>query len=70
MTVNILITELTDLQEEMHFKNVNDIDFYGDYIEIEMYENLKEKNTNKQIRTVTQIPSNRIIHIGITDIEE
>lgn len=70
MTVNILITELTDVEEEMQFKNVNDIDFYGDYIEVEMYENLKEENINKQIRSIIQIPSNRIVHIGITDIEE
>lgn len=70
MTVNILITELTDVEEEIQFKNVNNIDFCGDYIEIEMYENLQEENINKQIRSVTQIPSNRIVHIGITDIEE
>lgn len=71
MKVNMVIRNLENKStENISYSKINDINFYGESVELQQYEDLNYEDVNVLIRKEITIPSKRIENIYITDIEE
>lgn len=71
MKVNMVIRNLENKStENISYSRINDINFYGESVELQQYEDLNYEDVNALIKKEITIPSKRIENIYITDIEE